>query len=174
MSSTEVALSIGSNQGERQQHLAFALRGLDSGVLGKMEVSSLWETRAVEVEGAQPDFLNLCVVGESAQSPEALLAHCHSLEKAAGRPATGTHLAPRTLDLDILYHGASERAESAISIPHPRLAGRRFVLAPLAELRPNWRHPHTGRSVAQMLNALGKEQSVTKLTMPEDWWRIDH
>jgi 2-amino-4-hydroxy-6-hydroxymethyldihydropteridine diphosphokinase len=169
----EVALSLGSNLGERRRHLAGALRALEDGLLHGMRVSSLWETRAVEVGESQPDYLNLCVVGVTEHGPEALLSRCQALEAAAGRSAD-SHLRPRPLDLDLLFHGAAPFHSEEPAIPHPRMKERRFVLAPLAELRPNWRHPGTGRSVREMLAGLGDGQALRKLRAGKDWWQGDH
>jgi len=166
----EVALSLGSNLGDRRGQLARALRGLERDVLSQMEVSSVWETEAVEVDGPQPAFLNLCVVGRTLLTPEQLLKCCRGLEEEAGRPAGG-HGLPRTLDLDLLYHGEELSEETALRLPHPGLERRRFVLAPLAELRPDWCHPRKSRSVRQMLAGVAAGQPATRLDSGPGWWR---
>jgi 2-amino-4-hydroxy-6-hydroxymethyldihydropteridine diphosphokinase len=165
----EAALSLGSNLGDRRACLAAALRGLAAGPLAALEVSSLWETEPVEVAAPQPAYLNLTVVGRTALAPEDLLRHCRALEQAAGREREG-HGLPRALDVDLLYCGAARSDTPALRLPHPGLARRRFVLAPLAELRPGWRHPDGGRSVADMLAALGEGQPVRRLAVSGDWW----
>ncbi|MBN2171092.1 MAG: 2-amino-4-hydroxy-6-hydroxymethyldihydropteridine diphosphokinase [Candidatus Krumholzibacteriota bacterium] len=173
MSGSEVALSLGSNLGDRRGHLARALRRLaDRGLLWELEVSGLWETDPVEVAGAQAAYLNACAVGTSALSPEDLLAACQDLEREAGREPNG-HRRPRTLDLDLLWHGAGRRRGPALNLPHPGLARRRFVLAPLVELRPEWRHPESRLSVREMLAALEPGQTAVRLAGGKDWWRED-
>jgi len=174
--SAEVALSLGSNLGDRRAQLAAALRGLEADLLRDLRVSSLYETAPVEVGEPQPAFLNLCAVGDCALSPAGLLAGCQALERAAGRPAGGPRR-PRVLDVDLLYYDRLQLAEPGLRLPHPGLARRRFVLAPLAELRPAWVHPADGRRVDEMLAALGEEQPLRRLDPPaaaaEGWWRLD-
>ncbi len=155
--SRTVAFSLGSNLGDREATLAEASRKL-AVELGGARLSSIWETEAVEMEGAQPRYLNLCVTGETDSSPRDLLALCGRLEREAGR--TSAHLEPRVLDVDLLLLGDEIVAEDDLSIPHPGLAGRRFVLAPLAELLPDWVHPASGKTVSAMLEDLGTSQTV--------------
>jgi len=166
----EVALSLGSNLGERESSLAAALRALEAEILTRMRVSALYETAPVETDGAQPDYLNLCVVGESELAPIELLDRCQELESRAGREPGG-HRLPRPLDLDLLYHGESLAEGERLDLPHPGLNRRRFVLAPLAEIAPDWRHPADGRSVKQMLADLDDEQPVRRCAHGEGWWR---
>ncbi len=170
MSASVVAFSLGSNLGRREENLAGALRALEAGILSGMRVSALYETEPVETDDVQPDYLNLCVVGESEFGPLELLERCQELERDAGRDPGG-HRRPRTLDLDLLYHGESRAEGERLSLPHPGLARRRFVLAPLAELAPDWRHPADGRSVERMLADLGEEQPVRHCEHSEGWWR---
>jgi 2-amino-4-hydroxy-6-hydroxymethyldihydropteridine diphosphokinase len=166
----EVAISLGSNLGDRSAQLAVALRALDADLLAEMQVSRVYETAPVAVSFEQPDYLNLCVVGLCELDPEELLTRCRSLERASGRETKG-HREPRTLDLDLLYHGESRRETAELSLPHPALHERRFVLAPLAELRPDWRHPADGRRVDEMLAGLGEEQALQRREGEEGWWR---
>jgi 2-amino-4-hydroxy-6-hydroxymethyldihydropteridine diphosphokinase len=168
----EVALSLGSNLGDRRAQLAAALRALADGVLESMEVSGVYETAPVEVAEPQPPYLNCCAVGRCSLGPARLLDRTQALERAAGRP-DGGHRRPRVLDLDLLYHGDARAEGAALRLPHPGLAQRRFVLAPLAELRPQWRHPADGRRVDEMLAALGETQPVRRLDCKEGWWRRD-
>lgn len=165
----EAALSLGSNLGERRAYLGWALRQLEGRILEKMEVSSLWESEPVEVAGEQPPFLNLCAVGKTALTPTQLLERCQALEREAGREA-GAHGLPRVLDLDLLYHGRERRADETLRLPHPGMARRRFVLAPLAELRPHWRHPESRRSVRELLTGLGDEQDARIVETEAGWW----
>lgn len=167
-----VALSLGSNLGERESSLAAALRALEAGILTEMRVSALYETAPVETAEAQPDYLNLCVVGESELGPLELLERCQELERRAGRDPGG-HRRPRPLDLDLLYHGEALAEGERLSLPHPGLGRRRFVLAPLAELAPDWRHPADGRSVERMLADLGEDQPVRRRAHGEGWWRSE-
>jgi 2-amino-4-hydroxy-6-hydroxymethyldihydropteridine diphosphokinase len=162
-----VAFSLGSNLGDREAFLADASRKL-AVELGGARLSSIWETEAVEVDGKQPRYLNLCVAGETNCSPRELLELCGRLEREAGR--TAAHLEPRVLDVDLLLLGGDILAEDDLSIPHPGLAGRRFVLAPLAEVLPDWVHPASGKSVSAMLEDLGKSQTIDLHKQVKDWW----
>ena len=175
--SAEVALSLGSNLGDRRRLLAAALRGIEADLLTGLRVSSLYETAPIEVGEPQPAFLNLCAVGDCALGPARLLAGCQALERAAGRPAGGPRR-PRVLDVDLLYYDRLQLREPGLELPHPGLARRRFVLAPLCELRPAWVHPADGRRVDEMLAALGDEQALRRLDASgaaarEGWWRLD-
>ncbi|MEZ4395319.1 MAG: 2-amino-4-hydroxy-6-hydroxymethyldihydropteridine diphosphokinase [Candidatus Krumholzibacteriia bacterium] len=172
MSAAEVALSLGSNLGDRRANLAAALRALDDELLEGMEVSGVYETAPVEVGEAQPAFWNCCAVGRATLAPADLLARTQRLEREAGRPPGGPRR-PRVLDLDLLYYAHAVRSGPGLALPHPGLPRRRFVLAPLAELRPDWRHPADDRRVDRMLTDLGDAQPVRRLDCEEGWWRRD-
>ncbi len=102
--------------------------------------------------GSGPDYVNLVAEVATALAPSALLETLHAVERTFGRVRTVAN-APRTLDLDLLdYHGRVDAGPP--SLPHPRLADRAFVLQPLAELDPAWRHPVTGRWIGALLAAL--------------------
>lgn len=167
-----VALSLGSNLGDRPAHLAAALRRLEDALLAELRVSDLYETAPVGVAGAQPDYLNLCVLGGSDRPARSLLRECEALEASAGRREKGLGL-PRRLDVDLIFVGAERGEAPELTLPHPRMAGRRFVLAPLAELAPDWRHPADDRSVLDMLAESDPEQALRRLPTPEGWWRLE-
>lgn len=118
------------------------------------EISALYETPAWP-DANDPPFINAIASIETALSPEALLQTLHAIEAGFGRRRRQKN-APRSLDLDLIaYH--DERREggtSGLDLPHPGLAVREFVLAPLAEIAPNWRHPVTGAKVQAMIEAL--------------------
>lgn len=137
-----------------------------------MAKSRLFESPAFP-PGSGPDFVNAVILVETSLPPEALLAQLHSVEAAHGRVRT-RRWGPRTLDLDLLAWGDAVRPNSTVwkswadlpaarqaqeapgelILPHPRLAERAFVLVPLLDIAPAWRHPVTGRSVAEMAAAL--------------------
>lgn len=107
-------------------------------------------------DAADPPFINAVAVLKTRLSPEALLAGFHGLEAAFGRRRKERN-APRTLDLDLIdYDGriCSAHDASGLILPHPGVASRDFVLAPLAEVAPAWRHPETGKTAVELLNAL--------------------
>lgn len=118
-------------------------------------VSSLYETPAWP-DPSDPPFVNAAAEIETDMSPEALLAALHAIEAGFGRRRSERN-APRTLDLDLLaYHDLirtedEARAEQGPVLPHPRLESRAFVLAPLAEIAPDWRHPVSAETAAALL-----------------------
>ncbi len=126
-------------------------------------VSSLYETPAWP-DPADPPFVNAAAAIETDMRPEALLAALHAIEAGFGRRRSERN-APRTLDLDLLaYHDIVQgEDEQGLVLPHPRLANRAFVLAPLAEIAPDWRHPVTGET-AEALLAGADAAGVRKIT----------
>lgn len=124
-------LGLGSNLGDRRAALLFAIRGLE----GVTRVSGCYETEPIGGPEGQGPYLNAVVELQTSADPFALLAACKRLEQAAGRVRTGRN-GPRTLDIDILSYGDLDMRFPELTIPHPRMFERRFVLAPLAELAP--------------------------------------
>lgn len=150
------ALGLGSNLGDRRAHLDAAVAGLP----GVVAVSSTHETRPV---GGPPQglYLNAAVVVETDLDPRGLLAVARRLEYAAGRNRSGggqtERWEPRTLDVDVLLCDdlvVCDDGPPALTIPHPRLAERAFVLAPLAEIARDWVVPGTDKTVEQLLEDL--------------------
>jgi 2-amino-4-hydroxy-6-hydroxymethyldihydropteridine diphosphokinase len=124
-------------------------------------VAQLYRTAAISA-APQPDFLNTAVLAHAALAPEAVLALAKSLEHAAGRRA-GARDAPRPLDIDLLLHGDTVAAGPELVLPHPRLAARRFVLEPLAEIAPDLPVPPAGVRVAELLARLPAGQRVERV-----------
>jgi len=153
-------LSLGSNLGEREQTLRAAVDRLQSNDFKVRRISSVYETAPQDVLN-QPWFLNLVVEGESELLPLQLLHYVLSVEREMGRKRTIAK-GPRTIDIDILLHGSAVVNTEKLQIPHPRMTERRFVLEPLAELIPDFRHPVTHRRIREHL-ALTMDQPVRKL-----------
>jgi 2-amino-4-hydroxy-6-hydroxymethyldihydropteridine diphosphokinase len=155
-----VYFSLGSNIGDREQNLRAALELLDSRGVRIVRASPVYETEPV---GYSPQrwFLNLAVEGETDLFPMQLLARIGKIERELGR-VRGIPNGPRTIDIDILFYGRAIVHSEKLEIPHPRLAERRFVLAPLADLAPDLRHPVTRKTVGEML-AAAPPQSIRKL-----------
>ncbi len=148
-------LSVGSNMGDRKKYLEDGIEALKAHPLMKhVKVSELIETAPYGgVE--QADFLNAAIGLETLLDPEALLEVLHEIENAAGRKRT-LRWGPRTLDLDILFFDKLVYESDTLVIPHPDLHNREFVLKPLSNIAPNYRHPLLGITVNQELAELEK------------------
>lgn len=130
-------VSLGANLGDRERTLREALDCL--GALCKTrltDVSSFYETEPVEVMDSQPEYLNCVAVLETELSPKALLGACLGIEAAKGRVRLGYKTA-RTLDIDLLLYEGYSSCEDELTVPHPRMMERAFVLVPLSELFPD-------------------------------------
>jgi len=155
-----VYLSLGSNVGDRSANLAAAIASLRS--LGEVtSVSSLYETEPVGFT-AQPWFLNCAVKLMTDKTPKQLLADILDLEQKMGRVRAQKN-GPRIIDVDILLFGESIVETKGLTVPHPAMHQRRFVLEPLAEIAPELRHPVLNRTIRQLRDALPPGQAVRKL-----------
>jgi 2-amino-4-hydroxy-6-hydroxymethyldihydropteridine diphosphokinase len=143
-----VAISLGSNVGDRRAHLDFAVERLRT-LLDHLSVSSYYETEPVGVTGVQPLFLNAAAVGETKLSARALLDALLAIERERGRERPYLN-APRTLDLDLVLFGDAVIDEPGLVVPHPRFRERSFVLEPLASIAPALVDPVTGLTVTDL------------------------
>ena len=147
----QIFLSLGSNMGDREHNLETALQSL-SQKMGLVKVSSLYDTAPVG-NTRQERFLNLVCEVESTLTPAAVLSFVKEIEKNMGRqpgPVNG----PRPIDIDILFYRDLVINTADLAIPHPRLAERAFVLAPLMEIAPQFVHPVTREKVTKMFREL--------------------
>lgn len=162
MTVKRVYLCLGTNSGDRLRLIERALQRLAAEGLRLLRISSVYETEPVDRRG-QPWFLNLVVEAETDLFPRMLLARLQRIERELGRRRL-TPKGPRTIDVDLLFYGEAVVRTRELVIPHPRLAERRFVLEPLAELAPDLRHPVSRRTVRQMLEGvLGQKVRPTGL-----------
>ena len=136
-----------------------ALRDLEA-ALGPLQVAPFYRTAAIS-PFPQPDFLNTAVLARTALPPDAILAVAKALEHTAGR-RLGVRLGPRPLDIDLLLYGDAEISTPELTLPHPRLRERRFMLEPLAALAPDLRVPPDGVTVRELL-AKVLDQRVERL-----------
>ena len=149
-----VALGLGANLEEPVRAIAAAVEALRRGGVGDLRVAPFYRTTAVDCEPGTADFVNTVVVGRWRGSPLALLALCQAVETALGRPACHSSRLARAIDVDILLIGEHCLESAALTVPHPRLSRRLFVLVPLAEIAPEWRIPPTLESVASCRDRL--------------------
>lgn len=154
-------LSLGSNLGDRERQLREAIRYLVS--LGHVvSVSSFYETEPVEVTD-QPWFLNSAVALETPKEAPELMSELLNLERQMGRRRTQPK-GPRTIDIDLLLFGDLFIDTPELTVPHPAMHKRRFVLMPLAEIAPEARHPVLKKTVRELLEGLPEGQIVRKVT----------
>jgi 2-amino-4-hydroxy-6-hydroxymethyldihydropteridine diphosphokinase len=148
-----VAISIGSNVGDRRAHIEFAESCLKT-LLTHVRIAPVIETDPVDVPDAQPPFLNTAAVGNTTLPAPELLRALHAIERDRGRERPYSK-APRTLDLDLILYGTDVWETPELTLPHPRFRERRFVLEPLESIAPDLVDPVSGRSVRELLRALG-------------------
>lgn len=151
----KVYLSLGSNMGDREKNLRKALQALQTDDFRIVRVSSTWETAPMD-HVSQPDFLNIVAEAETTIFPMRALLRVARIERDMGRRRL-TPNGPRVIDIDLVFFGRFVMKTPRLELPHPRMAERRFVLEPLAELAPDLRHPVTGKSVREMLVAVSDQ-----------------
>ena len=154
-----VYLSLGSNLGDRAANLRAAIRSLAGAHFHVLQVSSFYETEPVGYLD-QPWFLNCVVGGETTRQPLELLDSFRSLEMVF-RSKKPFPNGPRILDIDILLYGDLSLNTPELQIPHPRMLDRKFVLAPLAEIGPQLRHPTWSANAAELLS-VSKDPSAVR------------
>jgi 2-amino-4-hydroxy-6-hydroxymethyldihydropteridine diphosphokinase len=163
-------LGLGSNLGDRLTHMREAVRRLAGVPHVEIErVSSLYETAPMGGPADQGWFLNAVVAVRTRLSPDDLLQACRQIEHDLGR-VRGERFGPRTMDMDVLLYADRIIQTAELTVPHPRLHERRFVLVPLVEVAPDLLHPTFGRSLSALLAALSAQDEVRRFDGP-DWLR---
>jgi 2-amino-4-hydroxy-6-hydroxymethyldihydropteridine diphosphokinase len=155
-------LGLGSNVGDREGHLRAALRLLREHGVEVEATSSVYETEPVGEILDQPDFLNAVVRVSTDLEPEALLDLCKAIEVEQGRMMGAPRHGPRPLDIDLLLMGDLELETDRLTLPHPELTARRFVLVPLLELDPELALP-AGTRLDEALEKLGEGERVERV-----------
>jgi 2-amino-4-hydroxy-6-hydroxymethyldihydropteridine diphosphokinase len=158
-------LGLGSNVGDRESHLRAAVELLRERGVEVEAVSSAYETEPVGEVLDQADFLNAAIRIRTDLEPEALLDLCKEIEAERGRALDAPRHSPRPLDVDLLLLGDLELTTERLTLPHPEVSSRRFVLSPLLELDPNLTLPD-GARLADSLSALGRGQRAERLGRP--------
>ena len=153
----KVVMGLGANIGDPLAQLAAAVTRLGDSISG-MRCSSVYRTEPVGFRD-QPDFYNLVCAGRTSLSPEALLREVMAAEAGQGR-VRGERNGPRSIDIDLLDYDGMILHSDALVLPHPRLQERAFVLVPLAELAPEWRHPIFGLTASELLARAGALERI--------------
>ncbi len=160
MPNANIYIGLGSNLGDRTGYLLLAVRGMLAAGLSITRLSAIYETEPVDLV-EQPPFLNMVaeLSGAIPFTPEQLLARLLRIEYALGR-RRAVPKGPRTIDLDLLLYGDVQQKTELLTLPHPRLHLRRFVLTPLAELAPDLAHPTLRQSIKQLLANVPDDTNV--------------
>ena len=156
-----VYLALGSNIGNRQENLQKAIAILERPSIVIVRRSSIYETAPLLLED-QPWFLNQVIEVKTSLFPRQLLHLAQDVERQLGRKRTVLN-GPRVIDVDVLLYGRTVMSTEELTIPHPRMTERRFVLEPLAEIAIEVRHPVLKKTVRELLDALPPGQGVRKL-----------
>lgn len=170
MSVSRTALvALGSNLGDRLETCRAAVDALDAtDGIAVAAVSPIFETAPVGGPAGQDAYYNAAVALRTTREPLGLLGLLQAIE-AQHKRAREVHWGPRTLDLDLLFLEDAVWDDARLTLPHPRLHERRFVLAPLARIAPDQRHPVIGQTVAEMLAALPSDDAGDVVAVLEDW-----
>jgi|SRR5256885_173081 len=161
MQPSTIYLSLGSNVGDRGANLRMAIAKLGDVGVRVRKTSAIYETQPVDFL-EQRWFFNCVVEAETEREPLALLTALREIETAMGSKkliAKG----PRLIDIDLLFYGDQTIHTPELQVPHPRMAQRRFVLVPLADLAPDFRHPASGLTVSEMLKDTSDTSDVRKI-----------
>jgi 2-amino-4-hydroxy-6-hydroxymethyldihydropteridine diphosphokinase len=159
--SSGIFLGLGSNIGDCAVNLNKAIKLLGLPIVAK---SSLYETEPVDYLN-QPWFLNQVLQCETSFHPLKLLAECQKVEKELGRTREISK-GPRTIDIDLLFYNDEILKSSELTIPHPAIPQRRFVLIPLAEIAPDFVHPELNLTIRQLLERCPDKSEVKRIAMP--------
>ena len=166
-------IAFGGNLGDPIATLRRALPMLNECVGGIVRLSSLYETRALTLNGViQPNYVNAVIEAWSWKDPEDLLRELLRIERELGRDRSpDKRWEPRTIDLDLLFVGNAVLSTPPLNLPHPEIAKRDFVVTPLAEIAPEFNHPVLGKSMKELLSELSQseEERFVVRAIPFEW-----
>lgn len=164
-----VGVALGSNLGDRLANLRVARKAIVNlaGIEPPILFSSIYETEPVDCEPNANKFFNAVLEFDYAGDPQSLLRNLKAIESSLGRPGDHARNISRSIDIDLLYAADMKIDDERLHLPHPRMHSRRFVLAPLAEIRPDLILPNQTKTVAQLLANLNDPAGVVRR---EDQW----
>src|ERR1700730_8274415 len=164
-----VGVPLGSNLGDRQTNFHAARKAIVdlAGVTAPILSSAIYETEPVDCEPGAANFLNAVLEFDYAGKPADLLKKLKEIENDLGRPPDRPRNTSRKIDIDLLYFGDARIDADKLQVPHPRMHLRRFVLAPLADIRPDLILPRQSKTVGELLALLSDSSKVVRLTT--DW-----
>ena len=166
-------IAFGGNLGDPIATLRRALPMLNECVGGIVRLSSLYETRALTLNGVvQPNYVNAVIEAWSWKDPEDLLRELLRIERELGRDRSpDKRWEPRTIDLDLLFVGNAVLSTPPLNLPHPEIAKRDFVVTPLAEIAPEFNHPVLGKSMKELLLELSQSEAERFVVraIPFEW-----
>ncbi len=152
-------LSLGSNKGDRYKFIRSGIEFL-SGFGTIISESSIYETSPVGMGDHASQFLNSILVLEADIKPDDMLRSIKQFEEKMGRDLRNSHLQPRRIDIDILFADNLIIKNETLCIPHPEIGNRKFVLKPLNEILPEFRHPVSGKTIRDLLTELNSDENV--------------
>lgn len=161
-------IALGSNLGDRLGNLRDAVRRLVESDVRLLAAATVYESEPVDCPAGSQNFFNTVIEVEAKMEPLELLETLRAIEMELGRAENREHHAPRTVDLDLLYAGFEVMERDELTLPHPRMTVRRFVLQPLADIHPELILPGQERTVAELLQALVSVEPPLKL-VAHDW-----
>lgn len=162
---TSVVIALGTNLGDRRGYLQAAVARLAEEFLENAVTSSVYESEPWGPEAEmkdQPKFLNMVVRGLSEWKPPAIVNFLKNTERDLGRTKNRRN-GPREIDLDLIAYGEKTWDSDGVSVPHPSMLDRSFVLFPLAEVWPEWRHPATQQTAADLVVAWSKTRPLSSI-----------
>ena len=163
----QIYISLGSNLGQRERYLDEAIKLIQNRIGGLERVSRYYESEPWGFS-SENRFCNCCLALRSALDPLLLMDQLLEIEKEMGRTRAGVGYSDRMIDIDMLLYGDMQLDSPRLTLPHPSMGDRKFVLAPLAEIAPEAIHPLSRKSIAQMLQACTDHSVVIPLPQKKD------